>query len=247
MDIKHRAWLAEIVGTYLVVLVGAGTLCTTFLVSDPRYLGGVVLAVALAEGFALAVAVSMTMHLSPACCNPAITLALWVTKRLEGGQAFLLGCLQLFGAFLAGLTLKFLFTDDVLLNARMGTPRLGALVGDGGLSVSALTSGIVLEALFAFLVTLAAYASLIDPRGPKAGGLLVGMAQATVILFGFHLTGGAANPARWAGTAFWQPSVGVMGSPLAEHPVYWIGPALGALGACVVYAVVIQAPEKRKG
>src|SRR5688572_14167826 len=97
MDKNIRAWLAELVGTYLVVLAGAGTLCTTFLVSDPRYasVGGVVLAVALAEGFALAVAVSMTMHLSAGCCNPAITLALWVTRRLEGKQALLLGGIQL--------------------------------------------------------------------------------------------------------------------------------------------------------
>ena len=250
MDPKHRAWLAELVGTYLVVLAGAGTLCTTFLASDPRYagVGGIVLAVALAEGLVLAVAVSMTMHLSPACCNPAITLALWVTRRLEGGQALLLGALQLAGAFLAGLSLRLVFSEEVLLAARMGMPRLGALLGPDGLSLASLAAGIALEALFAFIVAIAAYASLVDPRGPRVGGLLVGFAQIAVVLFGFHLTGGAANPALYFGPALWQLSLGLPpeSRPLGEHPVYWVGPLLGALAACVFYTSVIQPPEKKR-
>ena len=62
------------------------------------------------------------------------------------------------------------------------------------------------------------------------------MAQAAVILFGFHLTGGCANPARWFGTAVWRATVPPEGTRIwADHPVYWAGPILGALVAGLVY------------
>src|SRR5262249_53874235 len=122
--------------------------------------------------------------------------------------------------------------------ARMGVPHLGGgLTGEGGsYDVYGLAAGVSLEALFTFIVTLAVFATLIDPRGPKMGGLLVGLAQTAVVLFGFFLTGGAANPARWFGPAIWQLTIAQPESarPLSEHPIYWIGPMLGALAGCVV-------------
>src|SRR4051812_21673863 len=107
MDVKLRACVTELVGTYLFVLVGAGTLCTTYL--TPTAPGSRVLAHALAEGFALAAVVTMTCHLSAACCNPAITLTLWVTKQMDLGSALMLAASQFAGAFLAGLSLWLAF------------------------------------------------------------------------------------------------------------------------------------------
>jgi glycerol uptake facilitator-like aquaporin len=242
MDAKIRAGITELVGTYLVVLVGAGTLCATYLTETSP--GTRVLAVALAEGFTLAAVVTMTGHLSPACCNPALTLTLWVTKQLDLNRALLLGGAQFAGAFLAGLSLRLTFSDVVLSNARLGTPHLGAF-GDTAPTLAMLAAGVSLEAVFTFLVAIAAYASLIDPRGTRLGGLYVGLAQSAVILFGFHLTGGAANPARWFGPALWQLSVADIPRPFAEHAVYWAGPVLGALAGCVFYSAVLQPPEKK--
>jgi glycerol uptake facilitator-like aquaporin len=105
----------------------------------------------------------------------------------------------------------------------------------------------VLEAGFAFVVTMAAFATLIDRRAPRLGGLGVGMAQVAVTLFGYHLTGGAANPARWFGPALWQLNVAglAMEHPLGDHAVYWVGPILGALAAGVLYVKLILPPEKK--
>jgi glycerol uptake facilitator-like aquaporin len=248
MDTKIRTWLAEMVGTYLVVLAGAGTYCAAYLTGDtPFRTLGDVLGVALATGLALAVAVTVCVPLSVAACNPAITLALWVTRKLELGQALLLGGVQLLGGFLAGLSLRLMFTDAVLAPARMGVPRLGALLpADGTLSFGSIAAGVSLEALFTFLITLAVYSTLIDPRGPRLGGLLVGLAQVVAVLFGFHLTGGAANPARYFGPALWQLSVPSIERPLAEHAVYWAGPLAGALAGCIFYTSVLTPPETKK-
>jgi glycerol uptake facilitator-like aquaporin len=251
MDQKLRMYLAELLGTFLLVLFGAGAVCAAFLPADSRIntAGSMALAAALAEGCALAVALSATFYLSNGCLNPAITLALWVLKRLDGPRAMGLIVAQLLGAALAGLALRSLFSTEVLADAQMGTPHLRALLGspEGSVTLAALGTGALLEFAFTFLVTVAVFATLIDPRGPKVGGAIVGMAQIAVVLVGFHLTGGSANPARWFGTAVWQPTVERLaaGRPFADHLPYWVGPILGALAGGIFYTAVVLPPAKK--
>ena len=79
MDPKLRMYLAELIGTFLLVLIGAGTVCAAQLTSEPAL---DVTGMALAEGFALAVVLSVTLPLSTGCVNPAVTLMLWVFRRM---------------------------------------------------------------------------------------------------------------------------------------------------------------------
>jgi glycerol uptake facilitator-like aquaporin len=140
------------------------------------------------------------------------------------------------------------FAETVLAPARMGAPHLKALLSGGETTLAGIVSGVLLEALFTFVVTLAAFATLIDRRAPKLGGVGLGMAQVAVVLFGFHLTGAAANPARWFGPAVWQSSLAELQAsrPLGDHVVYWLGPVLGALTGALLYVVLILPPEKKK-
>src|SRR5262249_25740927 len=149
---------------------------------------------------------TFTSYLSPGCCNPAVTLALFFTKKLDLRPTISLIAAQLSGSVLAGLLLRGLYSDAVLARSGLGAPHLGA-VGADGPTYSAVGLGILLEAVFAFVVTLAAFATLIDRRAPRIGGLGLGMAQTAVVLFGFRLTGGSANPARWFGPTLWRLSV----------------------------------------
>jgi aquaporin Z len=115
------------------------------------------------------------------------------------------------------------------------------------MTIGGLAGGTALELFFAFLVTLAGCASLFDPRGPRVGGILVGMAQSAAILLGFRLTGGAANPALWFGPAIWQTSLHDPvqdGPPMSNALLYAGGPVLGALAAAFLYQALIQPPEK---
>src|SRR5262249_40159061 len=151
--------------------------------------GGITVAAALADGFALAVAVSFTSYVSPGCCNPAITLALFVMRKLDRGPMLGLIFMQLLGSFLAGMALRGLYGGAGLAEARLGTPHLRAVLLSGGhVTLAALALGVLLEALCTFVVTLAAFATLIDRRAPRLGGVGLGLAQVAVVLFGFHLT-----------------------------------------------------------
>jgi len=245
MDEKLRTYLAELIGTFLLVFVGAGAVCAASLTNAPAEPRLGVVAVALAEGFALAVVLSATFHVSTGCLNPAVTLALWVFKKLDNVTALVLIVMQLVGAGLAGLAVRFLFADDVGREAHLGAPHLRALLADGTVRFESLATGIGIELVLTFLVTLTVFATLIDRRAPRLGGLGVGLAQAAAVLVGFRLTGGAANPARWFGPALWQLTLrSPPERPLADHPVYWVGPILGALLAGFFYSAVILPPEK---
>ena len=247
MDSNLRANLAEFVGSFFFVFFTAGTVCALYLTGEPRL---DVMGAALASGLTLAVVLTATSHVSPGCFNPAITLTLWVYKRLDGRRMIMLVVMQLIGALLAGLVLRFSFGDDVLIPAHAGTPYLtGAFRVNGVIEVKSLLSGLGVEVILTCFLTLAVFATLFDPRAPKAGGFGVGLAQVAVVLFGFRLTGGSANPARWFGTVVWELTLKVPRaggeSALSDHAVYWAGPVLGALLGGLLYTAVFL-PEKKQ-
>jgi glycerol uptake facilitator-like aquaporin len=68
----------------------------------------------------------------------------------------------------------------------------------------------------------------VDPRGPRIGGLAIGLAIGADIMFGGPLTGAAMNPARWFGPA-------VVAADFSEVLVYTLGPVIGASIIAIVY------------
>jgi glycerol uptake facilitator-like aquaporin len=249
MDFKLRPYLVELLGTFVLVFVGAATLCASYRPESgqPRLdLAGV----ALAEGCALAAALTFTTLDGPGgCLNPAFTLMLWVCKRLDGRRVVAFIAAQLAGAALAGLVVRQSFGDLILAGARLGTPHLKPFAETGReVPFSGIVAGIGLEAVFTAVVAFAVFATLIDPRRPRQGGVGVGIAQAAVVLCGYNQTSGCANPARWFGPAVWQTTVPALRtalpSPFVDHTVYWVGPVIGALLGGVLYSSLVLPPER---
>ena len=235
-----RGCLAELIGTFALVFVGGGVVCVAALASEPRLDAT---AIGLAEGLTLAVALTATHRASGGGLNPALTLMLWVFRRIDGRRLCGFVAAQLLGAVLAGLCLRLLF-PYYLGESHLGTPHLRAFAPDGRVELAGIVSGVGVEIFFTALVAFAFYATMLDRRGPQLGGLVVGLAQAAVVLFGFRLTGGAANPARWLGPVVWEMAAGVPASTaLADHTVYWLGPVVGALLGGFLYVFVLRPPE----
>ena len=243
MDNKFRMYLTELLGTFFLVLVGAGTVCASALSSPPLPLT----VLALAEGFTLAVVLTVTFHVSTGCLNPALTIMLWVFKRIDNAQAGWLILMQILGATLAGLVVRLTFNTSVFAEMHAGAPHLAAFnPASDSLKLPQLVSGTSFELFLTCLVALAAFATLFDRRAPRLGGLMVGLAQSVAVLFGYRFTGGSANPARWFGPAVWEATVPGVTPPnwLAETVIYVGGPILGALLAAVLYVNLILPPEK---
>jgi MIP family channel proteins len=214
---KSRAYLAETIGTFAVVFVSAGAVCLNEFTG--RGMG--LLGVALASGLMLSVAVTATAHLSGGHLNPAVTFGFFILGKMDRSQALRYVGFQLLGATRAGFSLRAIFDEHVWRQAQLGTPVLAPEI--------TTARAIFLEAILAFLLVFAFWATLQEDRAPRIGGFGVGLTWCAEILVAGPLTGAAANPARAFGPAL---ASGQWGS----HLVYWIGPLLGGGLAAFLYA-----------
>jgi MIP family channel proteins len=241
MDRTLRAWFAEFVGTFVLVFLSAGAVCAAYL---PQALPRGVWLIAAAQGLALAVALSATAHVAGGYLNPAVTITLWVLRRLDSRPAAGFLAAQLLGGVLAGLALRLIFPAGALHQAHFGTPHVTEVYGPVATNTLAGAAGV--EVLLTFLLTFVIFGTMIDPRAPRLGGLAVGLVAglclAALVVVGFDLTGVGVNPARSLGTAVWEWTY--------ETPrwreqvlVYCVGPIAGALLAGLAYAYLILPPE----
>jgi MIP family channel proteins len=215
--------VAELIGTFGFVFIGAGSIITNTLTRGTVGLIGI----ALALGLGLAIMITIFAGISGGHINPAVTIGFLVTRRIAPLLGLLYIVAQLVGATLAGLLLRAIYPQAVWRAAQLGTTNLGPGVSFG--------TGVLIEAILTFFLLLAVFGTAVDPRAPKVGGFVIGLTVLVDILVGGPLTGASMNPARTFGPAlaggFWQNDL-----------VYWIGPIIGAIIAALIYEYVILRP-----
>jgi MIP family channel proteins len=259
MDDKNlRPYLAELIGTFALVLISAGAVIATQMVGG---LKPVSVVIALAAGLIYAAALAFTLPLSQGYLNPAITIMFWVFKRMDGAKAAGMVGAQILGAVCGALLLRAIlpYQEEAFSVTRFGTPHL--LIGEFIASrdhfpLSDLLKGIAVEGVLTFILVATLFGTAIDSRagkwlGPKGKDLSpvwLGIVLAAVTLVGFNFTGAAVNPARWLGPALTELTIEPLRQthPLGDHPVYWIGPIMGALLAGWVYTSLLQIPEDQE-
>jgi MIP family channel proteins len=216
-----RALLAEAAGTFMFFFVGAGAIIATG--------GDNLLAIALAHGLGLSVAVSSFGGLSGGQFNPAVTFGLAIAGKHPWARVPTYWVAQAIGGLLAGFALRYAFDVDpsALSRTHVGTPGLGPNVTD--------LTGIVVEAILTIFLLWAVFGTAVSPLAPRIGGFGIGLMVAADILVGGPLTGAAMNPARWLGTA--------VPAGFYDHwYVYFIGPLVGAAIAGLSYRYVFAPP-----
>jgi MIP family channel proteins len=161
------ALAAELIGTYLLVFLGAGTvLATKLLLAPDAPLDAT--AIALAFGFAVVVAVYALGHVSGAHINPSVTVGLAAVRRFPWRAVPAYVSVQLAGALLASLTHWALFgdraRDQLFLGATTPGPR--------GTAIAFLA-----EVVITFFLVLTIVATAVDKRspGPLAAGVAIGL------------------------------------------------------------------------
>ncbi|MGH2936055.1 MAG: aquaporin [Gaiellaceae bacterium] len=204
-----RRGVAEFVGTFTLVFIGGGAGAIS---------GHDVVAVALANGLAMAIMVSNFGHISGGFFNPAITLGFLATRRITSRLAVVYWVAQFGGAVIAAGILRWLVHKPAFFGAVPSTHAIGA------------GRGFVLEAIMTFFLVVAVFATAVDPRGAfkSIAGLAIGLTVTFDVLFGGPLTGAAVNPARAFGPE-------LIGNFWAQGWIYYVGPALGGLVAAVGY------------
>ncbi len=216
---QTKAVIAEIIGTFFLCFAGIAAILS----NTPAVGAGLgIVGIALAHGIALSIAVSTFGGVSGAHVNPAVTIAMLVTKRISAIGAVVYILAQLAGATLAAAICKMTFPADAVAAANLGIP----------LPASWATTGTVLliEAVLTFLLVTAVFGAAVDKRGAavKIGGFAIGLTVAFDILAGGGVTGASMNPARSFGPAliqgYWN-----------WHWAYWVAPITGGVIAALVY------------
>ena len=213
-----RAPVAEFVGTLLFVLVGAGSA-----VANVNGAGGN-LGIALANGLGLALAVTVMMPVSGGHLNPAVSVALWIGKQIDGTTLWRYIVAQLLGAITAALLIKGLFPTSMGKMTSLGTPQISGAMG--------FFEAIFLEALFTFFLVSAVYGTCVNPAKERVGGFAIGLVVVVCALGGGALTGAAMNPARAFGPA-------LVSWDWHGQAVYWFGPLIGGAAAAALWRYLL--------
>src|SRR5262249_36152083 len=174
-----RRSVAEFVGTFALIFVGAGAV-----------IYGDIVGVALANGLVIAVMVSAVGLISGGFFNPAITIGFLITRRIAPSLGVLYLVVQFGAAALAALLLRWVLPPNARIGSHLGAPMLGTGVSSG--------KGVAIEAVLTFFLLWAVFATAVDPRGTfkQIAGLAIGLTIVFDALMGLGLTGAAMNPAR---------------------------------------------------
>ncbi len=211
-----RKLISEFVGTFALVFIGAGSVSTNYISNGAIGLVGI----SVAFGLVVMAMIYATGHISGTHINPAVTISLVVTKKMDArdGVPYILS--QLAGAAVAGFTLGVIY-PTAIAGVHLGTTGLGANVS--------FATGVLVEAILTFLLVFTIFGAAVDKRAPPGfAGFAIGMVVLFDILVGGPLTGASMNPARTFGPAlasgYW-----------VNHLVYWIGPIIGGVVAALLY------------
>lgn len=244
MSLAKRC-LAEIVGTAILVYFGAGAAAITLMISkgssppNPFNIGigalgglGDWFAIGMAFAIAIAGVIYALGRVSGAHINPAVTIALWATRRFPSGEVIPYIVAQLIGASLGSL----LFAASAGSDAVM-VGGLGATAPFPGISFG---QAVLAEAVGTFLLMLVIMGVAVDERAPQGfAGLIIGLTVGGVITTTGNIAGSSLNPARTFGPYLIDH---VMGGPVlwSHYPIYVIGPVLGALVAAFLYDMLAK-------
>ena len=217
---SYKKYMAELVGTFALVFVAAGSVCADFYLRQAGGQGLGLLGISIAFGVVVTAVIYAMSYISGAHVNPAVTISFWITRRMDPNTAIMYIISQIAGATLAGLALKTLFPDAIK------TVYLGTCMLAPGVSTA---RGILMEFIITFLLVFTIYGTLIDKRASAGfAGVAIGFVVLIGSLIGGTISGGGANPVRVFGPA-------IASGQFTHHYVWWVGPILGGIAAAFVY------------
>ena len=219
----RRRYLAEFVGTFVIVFAPVALSATGKLPGGDGSLAGA----AWASGLSVLAMIYALGHISAAHFNPAVTLGFAVAGRFPWRYVLPYALAQFAGSVAAATLAAVLF----------GTGH--------GVHIPATDPlrAVATEATLTFFLMLVIVSVATDTRVNEAiPGLAIGFVVVFDVLIGGPITGGSMNPARSLG-----PALLAGGAALPVLWIYFLGPVIGATVAAWLYESLRGAAEHRQG
>lgn len=223
-----KKYIAEFLGTFVLVLFGTGIAVVS---------GGDLVATSLAFGLAIVACAYAIGNISGCHVNPAVSLAMLISKKLSVKDFVCYVTSQLLGA-IAGTAILFF----ILSNTNLGTTQLGAnFYGELSITNISLVAAIITEIVltFVFIYTILGVTS--DESKSSVAGLVIGLTLTFVHLIGIPLTGTSVNPARSL-----APAIFLGGEAIRQIWVFILAPLVGGALAAFVFKYLNTTKKKSK-
>ncbi len=221
-----KKYIAELIGTFVLVFGGCGSA-----VLAGEHIG--FLGVSLAFGLTLLTMAYAIGPISGCHINPAVTIGLLVSKKIDAREVpgYIIG--QVLGAILAAGVLLL-----ILKGGPAGyDPAVSGFAANGYGEHSPgkfnVTSAFIVEVVLTFFLVFTVLGST-DVRSPVGfAGLPIGLVLVLIHLVGIPVTNTSVNPARSISQA-----VFVGGWSLSQLWLFIVAPVIGAIIASVAYRLV---------
>ncbi len=223
MESSIKKYTAELIGTAVLVFFGVGA----------ALLADSIAACAIAFGLTVVV-MSVTVGRVSGChLNPAISIAMFLDKKLSSKDLVGYIIFQIIGAIIAGALILYLFSvhmgidfSDIIDHGTFGANTLDGVDGS-------IVAGLLTEIILTFIFVLVVFGATAKNGMDKFAGLFIGLALTMVHLVGIGLTGTSVNPARSIGLAVFQPEA------LGDLWIFIVAPIIGGILAWLVWKKVL--------
>ena len=224
-----KKYVAEFIGTFVLVLVACGTA-----VAIGCDVQGGYLAVAGAFGLVIVAMAYSIGNISGCHINPAVSIAMLVSKKMNVKDFCCYVIAQCLGAIAGAALLGVLFGFDCGFGAN-------ALQKLGEVQVSA-GQGFIAEVVLTCIFVLAILGVTSREAYSKVAGLVIGGTLTLVHLLGIALTGTSVNPARSLG-----PAIFAGGDALSQVWIFILAPLVGGILAALIWMFLDKKdPEPKK-
>ncbi len=222
-----RKYLAEFIGTFVLVLFGCGS--AVIAGEKIGFLG-----ISFAFGLAVLVMVYSIGNISGCHINPAITIAMLVARKIRVKDTIFYIIAQCIGAIVASAILFAIAkgkADYSLAINGLGQNGYDAHSPMGYSLGSCFLAETLLTGLFLFVIFGAT--SLKAPAG--FAGIPIGITLTLIHIVGIPVTGTSVNPARSLG-----PALLVGGEALSQIWLFLAAPVLGAIISAIIWKYIFE-------
>jgi aquaporin Z len=209
-----QKYAAELLGTFVLVFAGSTAIISGIAAGSP-----VLIVAALAFGLALLAGLYAFGEVSGGHFNPAVSLAMFLDKRLSSNDLIAYWMAQFAGGILAAIALWIATSRDDVAT----TTTVPGTFGDG--------SAFFMELLFTAIFVAVILQASVSGRFGGSALLAIPLALVAVHLAAIPFSGASVNPARTFGPD-------LIGGEWAGFWIYLIAPPLGAILAVFIHRTV---------
>ncbi len=227
-----RKSLAELVGTYIFMLFGPGSVVAFIAAFNQTLNPSTLFYLAITFGLGISIGIMAVANISGGHVNPAVTIAMFFAGRFPGKYVFQYIIAQLMGAVMASATVGLLFGYNVANSVQFGA----TIPGIRGPWVAFAGEFIM---TFFFLWTIMGVTSRTNNTAIIA--IVIGIYVSIMIFMLATISGGSINPARSFGPAVLS---GILLKGQYYQWIYWVAPVLGGILGALSYKFMYK--EKGK-